>query len=356
MTIISAILLFGFLIFIHELGHFIFAKISNVKVLKFSLGFGPRIISKKIGETEYMISAVPLGGYVKMLGEDPEEEIDSSEKERSYKNQSVRKKASIVFAGPLFNLMTAVVIFFFAFLIGIPNLLPVIGEIMPDSPAAGAMLQKGDRITEIDGKQIKLWAEMTEIIHKSAGKPLVLKVQRNSESMVIAITPDKKRVKDIFGQEVETGLIGIKPADETIIIRESLFNSVKDAFLKTWELSALTVIGVIKLIQRIIPIETIGGPILIFQLAEKQASTGALNFFVFAAVISINLGVLNLLPIPILDGGHLMFLGIELIRKKPLSEKAIAIAHRIGIVIIIALMAFAMYNDIFRLFNGKPVP
>lgn len=355
MSILSAILLFGFLIFIHELGHFIFAKLSNVKVLKFSLGFGPKIIGRRIGETEYLISAVPLGGYVKMLGEDPEEEIENSDKERSYKNQPVHRRASIVFAGPVFNLLTAVVIFFFISMIGIPTPLPIVGEIMASAPAEGLLL-KGDRIIEINSKPIKYWPEMSEIIHKSPGKTLKMTVQRDSELIHISIVPEKKTVKNIFGEDEEIGLIGIKSSGETVKVKENMPNAIKNAFLKTWDISVLTVVGIIKLIQRIIPADTIGGPILIFQVAEKQAKAGALNFFAFAALISINLAILNLLPIPVLDGGHLLFLGIEAIRRRPLSEKTIAIAHRIGIVFIISLMAFAMYNDIFRLFNGTPIP
>jgi regulator of sigma E protease len=356
MGILYAILLLGLLIFVHELGHFLLAKIHRVKVLKFSLGFGPKIIGKKIGDTEYLISAFPLGGYVKMLGEDQEEDVTDSEKQRSYKNQPVYKRASIVFAGPIFNLLTAVVIFFFVFMIGVPTLLPVVGEIMPDTPAVRANLLKGDRIVKIDGKSIRHWGEMTDIIHGSANKALNLKVQRGSEIINISITPEAKKVKDIFGEDKEIGLIGVKPSGETIKIKENVYNSVKNAFLRTWEISALTIVAIIKLIQRIIPADTIGGPILIFQLAEKQATAGALNFFLFAAVISINLGILNLLPIPILDGGHLLFLSIEAIRKKPLSERSIMIAQRIGLAVIITLMVFAMYNDIFRLISGTPIP
>lgn len=356
MSILGAILLFGFVIFIHELGHFIFAKISGVKVLKFSLGFGPKIIGKKIGDTEYLISAFPLGGYVKMLGEDTEDEVENSEKKRSYSNQPVYKRASIIFAGPIFNLLTAVVIFFFIFMIGIPALLPVIGEVMPDTPAARAMLLKGDKVIEIDGKPIKQWEDMTEIIYRSANKTLSLKIQRGSEVIDVSITPESKKVKDIFGEERETGLIGVKPSGDTIKIKQNIPNAIKNAFLRTWEICALTVVGIIKLIQRILPAETIGGPILIFQLAEKQAAAGILNFFAFAALISINLGILNLLPIPILDGGHLLFLGIEAIRKKPLSDKTMMIAQRIGLALIISLMIFAFYNDIFRLINGKLLP
>ncbi len=360
MTITLAIFLFGFLIFIHELGHFIFAKMSGVKVLKFSLGFGPKIIGKKIGDTEYLLSAIPLGGYVKMLGQEDvgevEEETDAAEPDRSFRNQSVTKKAAIVFAGPVFNILTAVVIFFFIYLIGTPTLLPVVGEIMPDTPAEKAMLAKGDRVMEINGSPIKYWSDMTEIIHNSPDKTLAIKIQRNSEIFEISIIPEGKAVKDIFGEDKKIGLIGVKPSDETVTVAENLPDALIKAFLKVWEIIVLTLMGVVKLIQRIIPADTIGGPILIFQLAEKQASAGMLSYFLFAAVISINLGILNLLPIPILDGGHLLFLGIEAIRKKPLSDKVMMIAQRIGLVLILSLMAFAMYNDIFRLFNGEPIP
>jgi regulator of sigma E protease len=291
-----------------------------------------------------------------MLGEDTEDEVENSEKKRSYSNQPVYKRASIIFAGPIFNLLTAVVIFFFIFMIGIPALLPVIGEVMPDTPAARAMLLKGDKVIEIDGKPIKQWEDMTEIIYRSANKTLSLKIQRGSEVIAVSITPESKKVKDIFGEERETGLIGVKPSGDTIKIKQNIPNAIKNAFLRTWEICALTVVGIIKLIQRILPAETIGGPILIFQLAEKQAAAGILNFFAFAALISINLGILNLLPIPILDGGHLLFLGIEAIRKKPLSDKTMMIAQRIGLALIISLMIFAFYNDIFRLINGKLLP
>ena len=356
MSIVWAILLFGFLIFIHELGHFILAKITKVKVLKFSLGFGPRVIGKQLGETEYMISAIPLGGYVKMLGEEAEDEVANSDNERSYKNQSIGKRVSIVFAGPVFNLLTAVVIFFFVFLMGIPTLLSVVGEVMPNSPAEKANLLKGDKIIEINSTPVNKWTDMSTMIYGSPAKPLTMKIQRNSETVTISITPEKKTMKDVFGEEKEIGLIGVKPSGETFILRENLPNALKSAVSRTLEISVLTVEGIIKIIQRIVPADTIGGPVLIFQLAEKQASAGVLNFFTFAAVISINLGILNLLPIPVLDGGHILFLGIEAVRKKPLSERAIIMAQRIGIALIITLMAFAMYNDIIRLVSGKSLP
>ncbi|MFO0753918.1 MAG: RIP metalloprotease RseP [Thermodesulfovibrionales bacterium] len=360
MSILSALLLFGFLIFIHELGHFIVAKANGVRVLKFSLGFGPTLIGRRIGETEYVLSAIPLGGYVKMLGQEDIGEVEdaeeTSEKGRSYRYQPLLRRALIVLSGPLFNILTATVIFFFIYLAGVPTLLPVVGEISPDSPAAKASLRQGDRILEIDGAAVKQWTDMTDIIHANALKTLSMKVQRGAELLTVSVVPESRKIKDLFGEEREVGLIGIKPSGDTTTIKENVPDALKGAVVKTWDVAVLTLLGIVKLIQRIVPADTIGGPILIFQLAEKQATAGALSYFLFAAVISINLGVLNLLPIPVLDGGHLFFLGIEAIRKKPLSDRTVQIAQRIGLALLLLLMAFAMYNDIFRLFTGKPLP
>ncbi|HXW68576.1 MAG TPA: RIP metalloprotease RseP [Dissulfurispiraceae bacterium] len=360
MSIISAILLFGFLIFVHEMGHFLLAKLSGVKVLRFSLGFGPTVFGKQLGETEYVISAVPLGGYVKMLGQEDIGEVaddgEAAEKERSFRYKPAYKRVLIILAGPLFNLLTAAVIFFFVFLAGVPILSPTIGEVMPDTPAAKALLQKGDKIVAINGSPVKEWAEMTDIIQGSPGKPLALTVRRKNALLPISITPESKKVKDMFGEERKVGLIGVKPSGETFTVKETIPGAVKNAFIKTWDISYVTVVSIIKLIQRIVPADTIGGPILIFQLAEKQAAAGYLSFFFFAAVISINLGILNLLPIPVLDGGHILFVGLEAIRKKPISEQTLLIAQRIGLALLLMLMIFAMYNDIFRIISGKPLP
>ena len=356
MAILSAIILLGVIIFVHELGHFLFAKLTGVKVLKFSLGFGPKLIGKTYGDTEYLISAVPLGGYVKMLGEMPGDELKEEEKQFAFNNQAVWKRFIIVFCGPLFNLLFAAVIFFFTFLNGIPVLVPEIGSVIQGTPAGKAGLIKGDRIVEIDGVAIRQWDEMTEVIHKNPGKPLDVKIKRDGTTFTVSITPEKTKVKDIFGEEEEVGLIGIKPSGSTLIRRESLGSAFADSFDRTWEISKLTVVSIIKLIERVIPMQTMGGPILIVQMAGEQASRGFLNFFIFMAIININLGVLNLLPIPILDGGHLLFMGIEAVRGKPLSEKTIALGQKIGLAFIITLMAVVFYNDIMRLLTGKMFP
>jgi len=355
MTLLSAIILLGIIIFVHEFGHFLFAKLLGIRVLKFSLGFGPKVLGKKIGDTEYLISAIPLGGYVKMLGETADEELKEEERQFAYNYQKVWKRFVIVFCGPLFNILFAVIIFFFSFVNGLPVLLPEIGEIMPDMPAQKAGLMKGDRVKEINGVSVSRWDELTDVIHENPGRALDLGIQRGETLIHVSVTPEKSIVKDIFGEGKAVGLIGIKPSGSTIIIKENIGSALSDSIARTWEISVLTVISIVKLIQRVIPMDTIGGPILIVQMAGEQASKGLLNFFVFMAIININLGVLNLLPIPVLDGGHILFLGIEAVRRKPLSEKVISISQKIGLVVLLTLMAFVIYNDFVRLITGKMV-
>jgi len=356
MSLLSAVVLLGIIIFIHELGHFLFAKIMGVRVLKFSLGFGPKLIGKQYGDTEYRISAIPLGGYVKMLGESPGETLHEAEKPFAYNNQEVWKRFLIVFAGPLFNILFAVIIFFAVFVKGLPVLLPEVGSVMPDTPAAQAGFKEGDTITRIDGAPITQWDEMTEIIHNSPGKTITVEIRRDNSLIQQVITPEKKQVPDIFGEVKEIGLIGIRPSGSTFIKKATILQAAGDSLIRTGEMCVLTVVSIVKLMQRVIPMDTVGGPILIVQMAGEQASRGMLNFFVFMAIINVNLGVLNLLPVPILDGGHLVFLGIEAIRRKPLSEKVIAVSQRVGLALLLTLMAVVLYNDVMRLITGKPFP
>lgn len=356
MIFLSAIILLGILIFVHELGHFLFAKLMKVKVLKFSLGFGPKVVGKKYGETEYQISSVPLGGYVKMLGEEPGEELPEEEKPRAYNHQHVWKRFLIVFSGPAFNILFAAFLFIVILASGVPTLYPDVGEVMEDSPALEAGLAKGDRIVKINGQEVTEWSEMTEIIHGSPGSSLDFIIRRDGKEMAFTITPERKTVTDIFGEEKEIGLIGIKPSGEQFTKRYALPEAVSMGINRTIEVSVLTVMAIVKLIQRIIPAETLGGPILIVQMAGEQASQGALNFFMFMAIISINLGIINLLPIPVLDGGHVLFLAIEAVRKRPLSERTMAIAQRVGLAFILTVMAFALYNDIVRIITGRGAP
>ncbi|MBF0337752.1 MAG: RIP metalloprotease RseP [Nitrospirae bacterium] len=357
MTAVYAILLIGILIFVHELGHFIFAKLVGIKVLKFSLGLGPAIISRKYGETTYQLSAFPIGGFVKMHGEDQEpDSTELEEPERSFAAQSVFKRFLVVSAGSVFNLLFAALLFCIVLMTGIPKLKAVIGEVLPDSPARAAGMMKGDIVTAIDGEPLKHWDKLTGIIHDSAGKSLAVSIHRDTEDIVIHITPKRETTKDIFGQDIQVGLVGIKPSGDSEIERYGLFQGIYQGFARTWDVIALTLLSVVKLIQRVVPADTIGGPIMIFQLAGKQATSGFLQFVTFMAVISINLGVFNLFPIPILDGGHIVYLAIEGIRKKPLSVQAMAVTQKVGLAFLLLLMVFAVYNDVLRLLGKSPMP
>lgn len=346
---VAFIVVLGVLIFIHEFGHFIAAKLSGVKVLKFSLGFGPKLIGARMGGTEYMISALPLGGYVKLFGDDPKEEIPEEEQRHSFLHQSVSKRMAIVAAGPLANLLFAALVFSGLFMVGIPQLSPVVGKLIDGYPAQEVGIQAGDRIISIDGHEVTQWADLLSIIPKSGGKALDITLRRDDRVLRVQVVPRAVTGKTIFGEEKKTYHIGIVPADQMVVTRESVPRAFVQGVVQTWYVSKLVVVSIVKMIQRVIPAKTIGGPIMIAQMAGKQAQEGLLSFAFFTAVLSINLGILNLIPIPILDGGHLLFLTLESIIRRPLSTKKMEVAQQIGLIIIILLMALAFYNDIMRI-------
>ncbi|MBE0586106.1 MAG: RIP metalloprotease RseP [Desulfofustis sp.] len=354
-TLVSFIVVLGILIFVHELGHFLFAKLFRVKVLRFSLGFGPKVISKVFGETEYLISAVPLGGYVKMLGESPEDRQSGAEEDRSFAAKPVWQRFCIVLAGPLFNLLFSVVLFFVIFLfMGMPESREstVVGEVTASSPAEQAGIAVNDRILAIAGRPVTVWLDVLNAVKNSDGRPLEFLVERDGREITVTVTPQEDSVKNIFGEEQERRfMIGIVKLDEIDYRPAGLFEALQAAFWQTWMFIYLTFMGVVKIIQKVIPASELGGPILIAQLAGEQARAGLLNLAHFMGLLSVNLGILNLLPIPVLDGGHLVFLTIEGIRRKPMSERLQVVAQQLGIALLGTLMIFVFYNDIVRLFN-----
>jgi regulator of sigma E protease len=352
-TIISTIIVLGILVFVHELGHFLLAKKLGVGVLTFSLGFGPKILWRKIGETQYQIAAVPLGGFVKLIGENPEEEVKEELRDRSFSNQPVWKRALIIAAGPFFNFFLAMVLFSTINLFGIPYSPPRVGEVNPGLPAEAAGLKKGDLILSIDGQDLKKWDDLSRIIRSSKGKELMLKVKRNGETLEVRVTPKASSVKNLFGEDVDTFVIGITHSGEVLIEKVNPLVALGNGLIQTYQGIKLTVVGIIKLIQRVIPAKTIGGPILIAQMAGEQARRGLLSLAIFMAILSINLGVINLFPIPILDGGHFIFLGLEAILRRPISIRKMEIAQQVGLILIILLMLFAFYNDLIRIVSPE---
>ena len=353
--IIPFVVVLGILVFFHELGHFLVAKSFRVKVLKFSLGFGYKLAGKKIGETEYLISIIPLGGYVKMLGESGEEDeepLSPEEEKRSFSNQHALKRIAIVAAGPLFNLILALLIFCsFYSIVGKQVMLPEIGQITKNSPAYKTGLLKGDTIVSIGEKSIESWTDIKEAVKHSTGMGLNITVRRGDKFLTMTVVPEESVTKTIFGEKVKSPLIGIVASGKFKEIGLNPITAIKEGFKKTWEITKLTCLVIVKLFQRVIPIKTVGGPILIGQMAGHLAQESFVYLIPFMAVISINLGVLNLLPVPILDGGVIFFLIIELIIGKPLSIKKRELAQKIGLSLLIMLMAVVMYNDVIRLFK-----
>ncbi len=352
-SIISAVIVLGVLVFVHELGHFIFAKRLGIGVITFSLGFGPKLIGRKYGETQYQVAAVPLGGYVKLIGENPEEEVKEQDRARSFSAAPIWKRAMIISAGPFFNFFLAIVLFSTINLFGIPHFPAKIGELSSGLPAEAAGLKKGDIVLSIDGQKVAKWDDLSRIIRAGQGKELTLQIRRDGETLNIKVTPQSSKTKNLFGEEVQIFMIGIQPSDDVIVEKVNPVVAVGMGFAQTWGATKLTVVSIWKLIQRVIPAKTIGGPIMIAQLAGEQAKRGILSLALFMAILSINLGVINLFPIPILDGGHFIFLVLEAILRKPISIKKMEIAQQIGLILIVLLMIFAFYNDILRLVSPE---
>ncbi len=350
-SIVPALLGLGILIVVHELGHFLLAKKTGVGVSTFSIGFGPKLFGKKIGETEYMVSAFPLGGYVKMVGEDPEEKVKEVDIQKSFSHQGIAKRLAIVAAGPLSNLLLAVFIFAWIFMFyGIPVLTTRVGGVEPNSPAARAGIQKGDRIVSLDGRAVKTWDELSARIKESQGRTLNLRLQRDNREIEVAVQPIRREGKDVFQEKTENWIIGI--ASEISIEKSNPWLAIGEAFYKTGESSVLTLVAIFKMIKGEVSPKNLGGPLLIAQMAGQQAREGVGSFFFFVAILSVNLGVLNLLPIPVLDGGHLFFFLLEGILGRPVELKHRERAQQIGVFILILVMIYAFYNDISRFFQG----
>ena len=348
-SIFSLIIVLGVLIFFHELGHFLVARVLGVGVERFSLGFGPKLVGRKIGITEYRISAIPLGGYVKMVGESPDSELDPSDIPISFTHKHVLKRILIVAAGPLFNILLAMIIFFGIFQIsGLLILKPGIGDVNEGSPAYMAGLKKDDLVVSIDGVDISSWEDMANTIMASKGKTLAISVLRGDTVLTKNVTPEVKKFKNIFNEDVDRYVIGITASGEIFKKDLNFFQAFSESINQTYQITALTIKGVVKLFQGTVSPKTLGGPIMIAQMAGQQAKEGVVNLIFFIALISINLAILNFLPIPVLDGGHLLFFFIEAIKGSPVSVKVREVSQQAGIFVLILLMIYVFYNDIAR--------
>ncbi len=326
-------------------------------MLKFSLGFGPALFGKKWGETEYVVSAIPLGGFVKMYGENPDEQdIPEEKKAISFAHKPVWKRFLIVLAGPLFNIVFTFVLFFVVFWsFGVPTAVDTtrVGAVVADSPAEIAGIKQGDSILQIEQNLIGSWVDVYTSVGESEGKAIEFLLERDGKRLSLTVQPRLERVKNIFGEKKGEPryLVGIQRADVISYQRKGLVLSLRDAFWQTWGYISLTVVGFVKIIQQVVPASELGGPILIAQIAGKQLAEGWMNLVFFMGMLSVNLGILNLLPVPVLDGGHLVFLTVEAIRRKPLGERAQIMAQQAGLFLLGTLMIFVFYNDIIRLIH-----
>ena len=427
------------LIFVHELGHFLAARKCGVIVEKFSIGFGKKLFGFTSRGTEFIVAAIPLGGYVKMKGEELGEETSE---EGSFSAAPPQHRLLIAFAGPAFNILFALAIYVFVYMIGVETIGPVIGTVKENSPALEAGLQTGDKIISVNNNPIRFWSQLQKKVYHSPGEKLDFQIERLNKGIInLEIIPTTEEIKNLFGDTEQVGLIGITPLANTItyIKKESaaekaglqlndriiavqninifgwsdlrpaavekpgelltfkiqrndteilipltptpktikgpdgndlkigeigigmsglmvleqygLIGSVSRAIKETWEMTSLIAISVQKMLFGSIPADQIGGPILIFQIYGEQAEQGFNEFIRLTALLSINLGLINLLPIPILDGGHILFFLLEIIKGRPVSERNRELAQQVGFFMLISLMVFAFYNDIARVIN-----
>jgi regulator of sigma E protease len=352
---LAAVLVLGFLIFVHELGHFLVAKLSGVQVLRFSLGFGPKVVGTRYGETEYVVSLVPLGGYVKMLGEDDGEASEAvADPSRSFAHQPLYKRFAIVFAGPFSNLASSwaclvIVALFYGILV--PSNVPTVGGLVHGLPGEKAGLLVHDLVLSVNGEEISTWDQLVEHTVGSKGSAMTLKVKRGDTIVDVTVVPEKQATVNIFGETVgEAYRIGIERGTDTepVAAIEAPWLAAKQVYFY----SQLIVLSLVKMAQGKISAHDLGGPITIARIAGQRAQSGLKSLLEFMAFLGVNLGVLNLLPIPILDGGHLFFFATEAVIRRPVQGRVREVAQQVGLFLLVSLMLFAVYNDIYRWIQG----
>jgi regulator of sigma E protease len=329
-TILAAFFVFGLLIIGHELGHFTMAKIARVPVLEFAFGMGPRLFGFTKGETKYSIRLFPIGGYVKMLGED-----DESSDPKAFCNQSPWKKLSIIIAGPFMNFVLAVMLFFF-YCLNMGIIKPVIGSLVQDYPAQAAGLQVGDKVIYADDTKINEYEDLSSFIDKNGEKQITLTVVRNGETLKLNVQP-------VYDKEQERFMIGITYGYE----KGDVLGSLKNGVMYTGTSIKELVVYLAGAFRGNISIKDVGGPVAIVKMSGEAAQSGIWTLLFFAGFLSINLGVMNLIPFPALDGGWVIILLIEAIRGKKMDDNKVGIINLIGFSILMAFVILVTYKDIF---------
>jgi len=355
LTLIVFLFVLSVLIIAHEFGHFIIARKMGVRVEKFSLGFGPRVWVKKGKETEYTISAIPLGGYVKMAGDNLEE---YKGKPDEYFSKSPKARAAIVFFGPLLNYILGFLCFWVVFFAGYPTPTSKVGSVIDGSGAKEAGIQVGDKVVAIDGKSIAYFEELQEIVRNKKPLEVVkLSILRGNKEQTVNVTIKEQQLNDILGQKRRVGLLGIGvDYSDFVKVRHGFFKSFILSAQKTYDITTLTLKSLLRMITGKLSMrESVTGPLGIYMITAKVAAQGLVALLNFIGLLSVSLGIFNLLPLPILDGGHILLLGIEKIRGRSLSLKTDQIITRIGFAIIISLVLVVTYNDLLK-FGNKLIP
>ena len=349
LTTLVFILILGILVIVHEFGHFIAAKKSGVRVEKFSVGFGPKLFSVKKNKTEYAVAALPLGGFVKLAGDNYEEFKGVPDE---YFSQPIYKRFWIIFCGPLLNYILGFLFFWIIFCVGYPTLTNKVGEVMEGYGAQAAGVVPGDRIVSIEGKSVKTWEDLQQAIQENSNKAEELKVGvlRNGEESFLSIKLKQLSLSDVLGQKRKTGLIGIKPdVKESIIVRYGFFQSAYYSAKKTVDLTVMTYKSMWFMISGKLPLkESVTGPVGMFMITSEVTKVGIIALMNWIALLSVSLGIFNLLPIPALDGGHVLMLLVEKIRGKGLSQKSDEIFSKTGFGLIIFLACLVFFNDLSK--------
>lgn len=340
LTLLAAVFVFSLLIFVHELGHFICAKWTGMRVDEFAIGFGPKLIGFKHGETYYSLRIIPLGGYNKIAGMDPDEEAD----ERSFSRKPLWARAVTIFGGSFMNFLLPVFLFTIIYAIGginQPSADSILGEVFAGRPAEQAGLQTGDRVMAIDGETIRTWQDMVNKIHSSPGKKLFLTIQRQrqGQELTVTVTPE-------LDPNSQRGLIGVAP--HMVHFQPTMLQSADYAVKQTIFIVKEMLKGLVSMFSGQAPAD-VAGPIGVAQMAGQFAQLGIIPLLQFAAFVSLNLGLINLLPLPALDGGHIVLLMIEGVRRKSVSKTTLYTIQTIGFALILALVIMSTYKDLIRL-------
>ncbi len=342
LTIAAAVFVFGLLVLVHEFGHFITAKMTGMRVDEFAIGFGPKLISKRYGETVYSLRAIPLGGFNDIAGMDPD---NNTAGERGFCEKPILSRMIVILAGAAMNFLLPIMLFFVIFAtLGVakPSPDPIIGDVIPGMSAEKVGLKSGDIILGVNGQAVATWKDFTDKLKTvEAGQDIQLEYKRGEQVNSVTLTPK-------YDAQKKRALVGVQSS----IVYESktLSESFTMSVTHTKEITVAMIDAIANLFKEPSQTENLAGPIGIIQMSGQVAERGFIPLLNFAALLSINLGIVNLLPVPVLDGGHFVNLSIEAIRGKPLGAKAIAYTQRVGIALLLMLMLFATKNDIVRVF------